>query len=148
MKTRFFNQCENEQDLLNRAKVAKDILDLDNPENKTLRVEVETEYQFLLNAFKSNGSSPESKSKEFTQKEILEKLAPLNLELEICGKWVWINGNTRPYKDILKELGLRFSPGKKCWYWRPDKYRSINKEPMDMNEIRKVYGSSQVALTN
>ena len=36
--------------------------------------------------------------------EILYKLFGLDgLEIELCGSWLWISGNTRQFKDILKE---------------------------------------------
>jgi len=94
---------------------------------------------------KASENNPETNSKELTQNEILEKINPLNLDIEICGKWIWIRGNTSPYKDYLKELKLRYSPGKKSWYWRPNKYRSFNNQPIDMEEIRRIYGSEKNA---
>jgi len=94
---------------------------------------------------KASENNPETNSKELTQDEILAKINPLNLDIEICGKWIWIRGNTSPYKDYLKELKLRYSPGKKSWYWRPNKYRSFNNQPIDMEEIRRIYGSEKNA---
>lgn len=144
METKFFKQCATEQDLRDRAFKIKEILELDDPENKTLRVEVEGEYQSLLKRFMSSVNNQKKNGKEFTQEEILEKLAHLNLDVEVCGKWVWVHGNTRPHRDFLKKLNMRFSPGKKCWYHRPDKYRSLNTEPLDMDDIRSKYGSVPV----
>lgn len=148
MKTKFFSQCIDEHSLLKLALQLKDILQLDKPDNSILRSEVEAEYHYLLNSFKKSANSHETEKKELTQDEILEKIKPLNLEIEICGKWLWVYGNTRPVKDTLKQLKLRFNPGKKCWYWRPDKFRSINKDPLEMDEIRRLYGSRKIVLAN
>jgi hypothetical protein len=114
--------------------------------NKTLREEVEAEYNFLLNSFKSSVNN--SNSKESSLEEIIEKLSPFNLELELVGSWLWVHGDSRSCIDSLKQLKLRFSPGKKSWYWRPDKFRSINRDPMDMEAIRQLYGSKKASLTN
>ncbi|XP_062593633.1 chaperone protein DnaJ-like, partial [Saccostrea cucullata] len=28
----------------------------------------------------------------------------IGLEIEVCGNWVWITGDTKPHKDFLKDL--------------------------------------------
>ncbi len=145
MKQKFFISCRNVDEARTRAFALKEMFELQRPENKSLRLEVEAEYHFMKDFFRASENSPEAKDTEPTQEEIMKKLSPLNLNVEVCGKWVWVYGNTKPHKDYLKKLRLRFSPGKKCWYWRPDKYRSINTEPMDMDEIRRKHGSSRVA---
>lgn len=137
METKFFKQIQNEQELTIRASKLNGVLELDKSENKSLKLEVEAEYESLLSIFKES----EKDTNELTQDEIIEKLTPLNLEVELTGKWIWIRGDTRRYKDSLKQLNARFSPGKKCWYWRPNKFRSINKDLLDMDEIRRIYGS-------
>ena len=147
METKFFSHYENEQDLRIRAFKLKEILELDQPENSKLRSEVESEYQYLLNSFKKPDVSSEVKAKELTQEEIIEKISPLKLDVEICGSLIWIKGNTKPHRDFLKKLKMRFSPNKKCWYYRPDKFRSTSNQLLDMDEIRKMYGSEKVAMT-
>lgn len=38
--------------------------------------------------------------------EALNKIVNcIGLELEICGCWVWVDGNTREHKETLKEAG-------------------------------------------
>jgi hypothetical protein len=142
METKFFKHVESEQDLINRACKLKEVLELDRLENKNLRLEVEAEYKSLLDTFKA--SEKNSNSNELTQDEIIDKLLPFDFELIKSGRWLWIFGNTRPHRDFLKKLKLRFSPGKKCWYWRPDKYRSLNKDPKELEEIFKIYGRQKV----
>src|SRR5262245_29296512 len=41
------------------------------------------------------------------------------LDVAVCGKWVWISGNTREVHERLSALGLKFSRGKNKWYWAP-----------------------------
>ena len=141
METKYFKNCENEQSLRDRAQLLKGILLLDDPGNKNLRVEVEAEYHSLLKQFKSSAPVV-GDAKEPSQEEIITALLPLKLRLEVCGKWLWIRGDTRPHRDFLKKLRCRYSPGKKCWYWRPGKFKSINTDPLDMDEIRNLYGSN------
>lgn len=64
------------------------------------------------------------------------------LVIEVCGYWVWLSGNTYPHKEIIQNLGFKFSGAKKRWYWSPTidevKYRRGSKS---MKQIRKDYGS-------
>lgn len=38
------------------------------------------------------------------------------INIEICGSWVWVTGNTYPNREALKAAGLRYSKGKAAWY--------------------------------
>lgn len=60
---------------------------------------------------------------------------------EVCGTWLWVGGDTRRYKDVLKGLGLRWAPKKGKWYWRPEDYKRRPGKTWDMNKIRATYGS-------
>lgn len=76
--------------------------------------------------------------------EIIDKLMSLDgLEIELCGSWLWIGGNTRENKDALKAMGCYWSSNKKLWYWRHPEdgcYRR-GKKSKTMSEIRTKYGS-------
>lgn len=66
------------------------------------------------------------------------------INVELCGKWVWVSGNTYPVKDRLKELGFCFSGKKKMWYFREEsenKKRYHKHKDTDMSTIRTKYGS-------
>ncbi|MCL2574912.1 MAG: molecular chaperone DnaJ [Defluviitaleaceae bacterium] len=67
-----------------------------------------------------------------------------NVLIEIIGSFVWVSGNTKPYKDILKEMGFRWSNNKQSWYLAPEGYRSRSRRDYSMDDIRVMYGSSEV----
>lgn len=76
--------------------------------------------------------------------EIINRLLSLDgLEIELCGRWLWIGGNTRAHKEALKAAGCRWSSGKKLWSWHyaedGDKWHRGSKT---MAEIRGKYGST------
>ena len=83
-------------------------------------------------------------------REVLEKVVILEgLEIEICGKWIWIGGNTKPVKEKLKEAGFRWAGKKKLWFWhRPEDGKKNRGEEWDMEKVRDVYGSEKVDTTN
>lgn len=77
--------------------------------------------------------------------EILQKLFSLDgLEIELCGSWLWISGNTRQYKDILKEWGCKWSKNKNAWYWYAGEYHRHGKRRFTMDEIRDMHGSEKI----
>jgi hypothetical protein len=49
-------------------------------------------------------------------------------------------------KEALKQLGFRYSPDKKSWYWRSEEDRSSNEKPIPLDMIREKFGSQQVVL--
>lgn len=65
------------------------------------------------------------------------------LEVELCGRWLWIGGNTRVHKEALKAAGCRWSSSKKLWSWHfaedGDRWHRGTKS---MSQIRSKYGST------
>ena len=69
----------------------------------------------------------------------------VGLEIEICGTWVWVSGDTKTHKEILKEQGFRYHGGKKMWYMAPAGYiRKGKRKSYSHDEIKKKYGSQRV----
>jgi hypothetical protein len=58
--------------------------------------------------------------------------------------FIWISGNTKPIKDKIKDLGLRWARKKCQWYYKPAWYYSKNKSEWTMDDIRSKYGSTSV----
>ena len=69
---------------------------------------------------------------EDKQKEIYRELQKIDgITVEIIGKWIWCDGDTKAHKDELKELGLKFSGPRQKWYLRDSnttKYRRPSKK--------------------
>ena len=68
------------------------------------------------------------------------------LEIEICGAWVWVDGETYRHRARLKEAGFRFASKKKRWYFRPENWRSSSRGQYTMDDIRNKYGSERPGL--
>ena len=66
------------------------------------------------------------------------------INIEICGSWVWVTGNTYPNRNALKAAGLRYSKGKSAWYWKPEGSRSKARRNYSMDEIRQLHGSERI----
>ena len=74
-------------------------------------------------------------------------LAALNLglDVELCGLWVWVTGNTKPHKEELKALSFKWANEKKAWYFAG--VPSFNRKTRTLDEIRAMLGSQKFGKT-
>ena len=77
---------------------------------------------------------------------VLDLLINLDgLEIELCGSWLWIGGETLQHKDAIKAAGCRWSRNKARWYWHhPEAQTGYRKGNTSMKEIRSKYGSERI----
>ena len=114
---------------------------------------INNEYDEVFADLKAGYNSTVKEERQTTEmpedyRVIIEAIINLEgLEIEICGNWIWLTGNTKEHKDILKGLGFKWAPKKKSWYWRADEYKSYGRKNTSMNDIRNKYGSNGVKTT-
>jgi hypothetical protein len=78
-------------------------------------------------------------------REVLQKIISFsNINIEIVGCWIWVDGNTYEYKDTLKEIGFRWAREKKKWYYHTEAFRKKSHKKLSMDDIRNYYGSTEV----
>ena len=120
--------------------------------------EINAEYDFLIKNLISNSdasdySTEDKKSfweskEEHTEverkvKEALDKIIHLDgLEIEIIGVWIWVSGDTKPYKEILKEAGFRWNKSLVKWVFIGKK--SNGRGTMSLDQMREKHGSEKV----
>jgi len=76
--------------------------------------------------------------------EAIMKIIDLEgLDLEICGAWLWVSGETKEHKDILKSSGFKYASKKQMWYYRPECKRVWSRGRVSMGQIRSKYGTSR-----
>ena len=84
---------------------------------------------------------------ENVETELMEKITELlnlktnDLEIELCGTWLWISGNTKAYKDKLKALSLKWHSRRVKWYFHTKTNRKRRMSKMSFDQIRFAYGS-------
>lgn len=76
--------------------------------------------------------------------DALIRMNMTDVEIELCGSFLWVSGNTKPYKDKIKELGFKWSNNKLAWYMSPPGYRKASKRQFSMSDIRDMFGSEHV----
>ena len=119
----------------------------DNGGSEEATKEINLEYEKLFQILK-NRSGADQETKYNTQedenlREVLQQIINLNVNIEICGSWIWVSGNTYPVKESLKAAGFKFSKNKKAWYWHSGEYTRRGKK-VSLDYIRNKYGSETV----
>ena len=78
-------------------------------------------------------------------REVLERIIHLSgIDIELCGHWIWVSGDTKPVKEELKAAGLFFASKKVKWYYRPEEFKVSHGGTKSMEEIRAKYGSQNI----
>ena len=65
-----------------------------------------------------------------------------NIIIEVVGSWIWLQGDTKPIKETLKELGFKWASKKKQWYYGEMKGRNLKQKSME--DIKAKYGCQEV----
>lgn len=125
--------------------------------NAKMFSEMKAEYESLFRKFKDIAyeADPEHNKKwDFVNSDelddgymrIIDLLVHLaNIDIELCGGWLWLTGDTKSVKEQLKACGCHWAPKKKMWYWRPSDYSCrYNRHVHSMEYIRGKYGSQKV----
>ena len=117
-----------------------------NPAGLEMMKMVNVAYETLktLDLSKINNSAPNTYDYGDAINNALNAIINLGLTIEVCGAWVWVSGDTKPHKEILKAAGFFWAPKKLCWYFRPADYKSHNRTTWSMDKIRNTYGSTEV----
>ena len=75
-------------------------------------------------------------------KDIINELMKMeNVIIEIIGCFIWLTGNTKTYKDKLKEMKFQWHSKKIAWYLKPEDYKKRSHKDYDLDEIRQMYGT-------
>lgn len=79
---------------------------------------------------------------EEIRKRIEEIVFLPDIEIEICGFWVWVSGETKPVKEQLKAAKFQWAPKKEKWYYAG--VPSNSRGALSMDQIYERYGRTRV----
>lgn len=142
---RWFSSCNTMEEL---KKVYKELVLKYHPDrggDNHVMAEINNEYEqaFKILQSKSTNKTEQAEKVEEYPAIINELLNLSGIQIEICGAWLWISGNTKPHKDKLKNLGCWWASKKLMWYWRPAEAKCYSRgKTQTMDQIRMKYGST------
>jgi len=111
-KMKYFRHCKSLDEVKSEyKKLTQHYLPTEtNPGYEAMMTLVDREYVEISQRPKVKQQSQEIQEEFLVFPKIVKELISLELNLEICGSWLWVSGNTYNHSDKLKELGLKFSP--------------------------------------
>ena len=149
MRPVYFKDCFTLEDVKRKYKELAMLHHPDKGGCTATMQDINNEYENVMkNPFFEFAKQPEQEQAEFIKyPEIINQIIVLQgIIIELIGNWIWISGNTYPYKSQLKQIGFYFAPKKVMWYYRPPDYKSSNKSPKTIEYIRAKYGSDTINL--
>lgn len=160
---KYFKNVETLEELRKQYKELLKKYHPDNPNGSTEATqEVNAEYDTLFKTLKDRhehkteqASDTDNKtdynnmkydfSEDEKLREVLQHIVTMeNINIEIVGCWIWVDGNTYKHKNSLKALGFKWAREKKKWYFHTEAFRKRSKKKLSMDDIRSYYGSTEV----
>lgn len=121
--SRYFTDCKTAEELKKAYREAAGRLHPDNnPERDTTREfqDMQAEFSAAWERLKDVHQNAEgafyTKAATGTAEsfmDMINALLRMGVDVEVCGSWIWVSGDTRPVKGALKGMGFRFSGNKK-----------------------------------
>lgn len=117
-------------------------------EMKVINIEYEMCFKILENADTAANGKKYNKEEDAMIRDIINVIIHLNIEIEVCGSWIWVSGNTYTCKEELKNNGFHWASKKKMWYWHNPEEVTRSHGKTTMADIRMKYGSDVVKEAN
>jgi len=150
---KYFVGCETNADVKKRFRELCKELHPDCGGDAKLFAEMMGEYEKAFEMCKNftrytDGTIHEKKTNETAAEYAKAYEAIMHIPgivIELCGTWLWVSGNTKDCKDILKGAGFMWSPNKKMWSWHsPNEVRIGKHKAWTMKQIYDCYGRKEL----
>ena len=152
---KYFKNCHTAEELKKEyrklaMKLHPDIVGGDGEEFKAMQAEFEKLWERLKNVHQNAKGETYTKTSETTTETPQEFIHIINVlitlvgvEVEICGKWIWVSGNTKPHKETLNQLKFKWAHKKQAWYYHAEPYKKKSHVDYTLDEIREIFGSQK-----
>ncbi len=144
----YFNHCRNLDELKKEYRRLTMLYHPDRGGDTATMQAINTEHDRRFEELKHKHNAENDEQHQTTEtpeefRNIIFALLKLDgLEVELCGSWLWIGGNTKAHKETLKAIGCNWSNNKKLWYWHHKEDGSRwHRGKKTMSQIRMKYGS-------
>ena len=145
----YFTNCKTAEELKKAyrtwAKKLHPDLGGNAEEFKQMQNEYEKLWERLKNVHQNAQGETYTKETDETPQEFIHIINVLitlvGVEVEICGKWIWVSGNTKAHKETLRQLEFKWAHKKQAWYYHAEPYKKKSRRELTLDEIRDMFGS-------
>ncbi len=119
---------------------------------------INDQYDNLLKSINGEETTSESGKKHYYKydaeleanlREMIRKVQNLRMantvSIALIGSWLWITGDTKPYREMLKFIGCKWHSEKLCWFWHGGHYYRRSAKSGNFAGMAMRYGYSNIA---
>ena len=149
---KYFTNCETIEDVKAIFKILAKELHPDCVGNAEGFKEMMLEYQIVFEKLKNIHADLEGKTYTKETHETPEKFADIigkiiffdGVVIELIGNWLWLSGDTYPYKEQIKAAGFHYSKSKRSWYYNGQTEKTYKRGRYSLNGLREKWGSETI----
>ena len=149
---KYFTNCATIEDVKATFKILAKQLHPDCGGNDKQFQEMMSEYRTAFEGLKNVHADSDGKTYTKETSETPEQFADIiskiiffdGVVIEIIGSWIWLSGNTYPYKEQIKSAGFHYSKSKRSWYYTGKAQKKYKKGYYSMNGLRAKWGSETI----
>lgn len=144
-----FENCKTLEEL---KKAYHEAIKANHPDNggndekaKEINAAYAARFPYVKNIHQNKDGETYEKETEEAPEEFINLINKLlhvpGLVIEILGSFVWISGNTKENKELIKSLGFKWSKNKEAWYLAPKGYHKKSRSDWSLDEIRSTFAN-------
>lgn len=150
---KWFNDCKSMEEAKETYKrlCRKYHPDLNESDTTAEMQSINSEFEKVFEVLKNNRTAESNENPNGSAADMSETPAEFiniinelincdGVEIDLVGRWIWLAGNTYPYKDIIKSLNFKWAHKKKAWYWHRAEDTCKSRSSLTLDEVKKKYG--------
>lgn len=148
--TTYFEGLHTEQEIKNKW---RELCKRHHPDlggDPEIMKQVNAQYEARLrDCYRHEYTDEQTEEKINIDKDIAEKAAEIigleGLIVELCGRWLWVTGNTYQHRLILKCKQFKFASKKVAWFWHREGDTPRRHKEYSLDDIRAKHGAAILA---
>ena len=152
---KYFKDCKTIQEVKTKYRQLAKELHPDKNGSTELMQNLNTEYAFVIAKLaKGESITEEEVNRIITESEAYKNALTaiihcMGITIEVVGSWIWVSGETKTIKEILKANKFIWAKKKEnlsLWFFRSEEYSCKNRlaKYTEFDAIKNKYGSYEI----